>query len=258
MLDVLVASRSPRTLRPRWLSGSLVLHLTLFAVAVQASRVESRATGPVMADTTLLFLPRLAPPPVRPAEPAHRPGGGGGGDGSGTLVLTAVPPPRGFRTIVAPGDLPTDLPPVDLSEAPMDPRDFTGRGAEGGVAWGVVGGTGDIDQPRPSLEATGEAVYAATYDDAQFEPARLVSQPTPRYPATMLAVGLSGRVVLEFIVDTLGTVERPSVKVVESSHQAFERSARESVSLAVYRPALLGTRPVRQLSRQPISFVARQ
>jgi TonB family protein len=73
----------------------------------------------------------------------------------------------------------------------------------------------------------------------------------------MLAVGVSGRVVLEFIVDTLGTVE-PSIVVVESSHRAFEQPARESVSLAVFRPARLGSQPVRQLSRQPISFVARQ
>jgi TonB family protein len=258
MLDVLVASRAHRTLRPRWLSGSLLLHLAVFALAVEASRVESRPAGPVVADTTLLFLPRLAPAPVRRTEPVRPPGSGAGGGGTGTLVLTADPPPRGFRTLVAPGDIPTDLPPVDLDEAPLDPRDFTGRGAEGGVAWGVVGGTGAIDQPRVPPDAVGEAVYAATYDDAQFEPAQLVSQPTPRYPPAMLAIGVSGRVVLEFIVDTLGAVERPSIEVVESSHAAFERSARESVSLAVFRPARLGIHPVRQRSRQPISFVARQ
>jgi TonB family protein len=257
MLDVLIASRSPRTLRPRWLSGSLIVHLTLFLLAVQASRVEPGPAGPVVADTTLLFLPRLAPPPVREADPV-RPSGGGGDGSGGALVLAADPPPRGFRTVVAPGDIPSGIPPVDLSEAPMDPRDFTGRGAEGGVAWGVVGGTGAIDQLPPPGEELAEAVYAATFDDARFEPAQLVSQPTPRYPPALLAAGLSGRVVLEFIVDTLGTVEPPSITVVESSHRAFEPSARESVSLAVFRPARLGSRAVRQRSRQTISFIVKQ
>jgi TonB family protein len=258
MLDVLIASRSPRTVRPRWLSGSLALHLVLFVLALEASRVEVRPSGPVMADTTLLFLPRLAAPPVRAAEPARLQGGGGGGGGVGTLVLTADPPPRGFRTIVAPGDIPTDIPPVDLGESALDPRDFTGRGAEGGVAWGVVGGTGSIDQTPVPPEETGEVVYAATLDDARFEPAVLISQPLPRYPAAMLSVGISGRVVVEFIVDTLGTVERRSIVVLSSTHEAFEEPARESASRALFRPAHLGSYPVRQRSRQPISFIARQ
>lgn len=130
MLDVLVASRAPRSLLPRWVSGSLALHLLVFALAVEASRIEARPAGPTVADTTLLFLPRLAPAAVRP-EPARLPGrgGGGGGGGLGTLVLTANPPPRGFQTVIAPGDIPTDIPPVDLAEAAMDPRNFTGWAA---------------------------------------------------------------------------------------------------------------------------------
>lgn len=257
MLDVLVASRSPRTLRPRWVSGSLILHVAVFALALEASRVESRASGPVVADTTLLFFPRLAPPAVPRTETA-RPVSGGGGGGGGSLVLSANPPPRGFRTVVAPTDIPADIPPVDLSESALDPRDFSGRGSEGGVAWGVVGGTGPLEQSPVTPEEMGDVVYAATYDHARFEPAQLITQPTPRYPPAMLQIGVSGRVVLEFIVDTLGTVEGRSIEVVESSHRAFEQPAEESVRQAVFRPARLGSMPVRQRSRQPISFIARQ
>ena len=86
----------------------------------------------------------------------------------------------------------------------------------------------------------------------------LLRGPTPRYPPAMLQIGVSGRVVLEFIVDTLGTVEGRSIEVVESSHRAFEQPAEESVRQAVFRPARLGSMPVRQRSRQPISFIARQ
>jgi TonB family protein len=174
------------------------------------------------------------------------------------LVLAADPPPRGFRTVVAPGDIPTDILPADVSETPMDPRDFSGRGVEGGVAWGVVGGTGSIEQSRVLPQDGGDVVYAATFDHALYEPAQLVSQPTPRYPPAMLAVGVSGRVVLEFIVDTMGTVEPPSIVVVESSHQAFEEPARESVLRAIFVPAQLGNLSVRQRSRQPINFVLQQ
>jgi len=259
MLDLLVASRPSPLLRPTRMSGSLVVHLLLAALAVEGSRTVAQATGPVMADTTLLFMPRLGPPAVRPAEPPRHAGIAGGTGGGGSLVVSANPPPRGFQTVVAPADIPTAIPPVDLSQPALDPRNFAGRGAEGGVAWGVTGGTGPVEQVLlPADVPLGEVVYTATLDDARFEPAELVSQPTPRYPAGAETLALSGRVVLQFIVDTAGTVELRSIQVVESTHDLFEEPARASVAKALFRPARLRTIPVRQLTRQPISFVVRQ
>jgi len=259
MLDTLIASRAPHSLRPRWLSGSLVVHLLLAALAVEGSRVEARPTGPVVADTTLLFLPRLAAPAVRPAEPVRPAGLGGSGGGGGSIVVSATPPPRGFQTVVAPGDIPTSIPPVDLTQAALDPRNYAGKGVEGGVAWGVTGGTGAVDQALiPPGVAVGEVVYSATLVDARFEPAELVSQPMPRYPRAMEAIAMSGRVVIQFIIDTAGTVEVQSIQVLESTHEVFEEPARESVARAVFHPARLGALPVRQLTKQPISFVTSQ
>jgi TonB family protein len=258
MLEILVASRAPRTLRPRWLSGSLLVHLLLAALAVEGSRVHARSTEVVVADTTLLFLPRLAPPQVE-RPPRARPVGLGGSGGGGSIVVSATPPPRGFQTVVAPTDIPSSIPPVDLSQPALDPRNFAGRGAEGGVAWGVTGGTGPVEAALiPPDVAAGDVVYTATLEDARFEPAQLVSQPPPRYPRAMEVIAMSGRVMIQFIVDTTGGVEVRSIQVLESSHDAFEAPARESVAGAVFRPARLGAIPVRQLTRQPIRFVASQ
>ena len=258
MLEILVASRPPATLRPRWLSGSLGLHLLVAALAVQGTRVNARATDVVVADTTLLFFPRLAPPQVQTPR-AAAPAGLGGPAGGGSIVVSATPPPRGFQTVVPPSEIPTSIPPVDLRQAALDPRNFAGRGQEGGVAWGAVGGTGPVDAAlmAPGV-GDGEVVYTAALEDARFEPAELVSQPPPRYPRAMEMIAVSGRVVIQFIVDTVGRVEVRSIQIVESSHEAFEAPARESVTEAIFRPARLGTIPVRQLTRQPISFVTRQ
>lgn len=259
MLDLLVASRPAPLLRPTRMSSSLAVHLLLAVLAVEGSRTVARPTGPVVADTTLLFLPRLGPPAVRPAEPPRHVGVAGGTGGGGSLIVSANPPPRGFQTVVAPADVPTEIPPVDLSEPALDPRNFAGRGVEGGVAWGVTGGTGPVEQVLlPADVPVSEVVYSATLDDARFEPAQLLSQPTPRYPAGAQTLALSGRVVLQFIVDTAGTVELRSIHVVESTHDVFEDPARESVAKALFRPARLGAIPVRQLTRQPISFVVQQ
>ena len=58
--------------------------------------------------------------------------------------------------MVAPTDIPKDIPPIDLNEKPFDPKDFTGKGVEGGIATGVVGGVGPV---------TGEVFLEAQLDD---------------------------------------------------------------------------------------------
>jgi protein TonB len=219
---------------------------------VETTRASVEARSRPVADTTLVFLRRLAPPAIRPdnqrapslEERASNP----------TLVLAANPPPKGFQTVVAPQDIPATIPPIDLKAKPLDPRDYSGRGVEGGVARGVVGGTGKVDPELPA----GDVVYAATTEDASFEPAVLISQPTPRYPPVLQQVGLSGRVVLQFIVDTTGRVESASINVIKSTNQEFESPARESVAAAIFHPARLGPKPVRQLAQQGVRFIARQ
>jgi outer membrane biosynthesis protein TonB len=65
-------------------------------------------------------------------------------------------------------------------------------------------------------------------------------------------------VVLQFVVDTTGHVELTSIRVLESTHEGFEPPAREAVAAAIFRPARLGARPVRQLAQQGVRFIARQ
>jgi protein TonB len=170
-------------------------------------------------------------------------------------VLTVNPPPKGFQTVVAPTDVPTGIPAVDRSQRPFDPADFTGQGVEGGVGYGVEGGTGTVD---PDVVPVGDAdvVYPATLGDVRFEPAVLISQPVPKYPPVLQQAGISGLVKLRYVVDTTGRVEPTSIKVIESTHRGFEDPARESVEAAVFHPARIGERPVRQLANQPIRFVA--
>jgi TonB family protein len=257
MLDILVASRPSRQVRPARVGTSLACHTLLLLLAIAASRVKVDRPQVVVADTTLLFLPRLAPPPVLPPEAHRRSAGIPGGSGEGArLVVSVNPPPKGFQTLIAPGSIPTSIPSVDPDQRPFDPRDFTGRGVEGGVAYGVVGGTGEVD---PDMAPTDrDAVYTATLEDVRFEPARLISEPLPKYPPVLQQAGISGLVKVRFIVDTTGRVERPSIKILESSHEGFEESARETVAQALFHPARLGRHPVRQWAQQPIRFIAMQ
>jgi periplasmic protein TonB len=244
MLDVLLVSRPPYRRAPHWALGSLVVHTLLIGAAVEATRASLHAPRAPAADTTLVFLRRLAPPVIKPEPPPDV--------REETRPVVPVPaPPKGFQTVVPPKDIPTTIPPVDLTAKALDPRDFTGRGVEGGVARGVVGG---IAKAEPSAEE----IYTVATTEPGFAPAVLISQPAPRYPPVLQEIGLSGRVVLQFVVDTSGHVEPASINVLESTHEGFEPPAREAVAAAVFHPARLGSRVVRQLTEQGVRFIARQ
>ena len=241
MLDVLIASGAHLELRPRWVTTSVLTHALLVTLALMATRAALDAP-PVSAPESaiLLFVPKPPSPP--PPEVKRE---------SPPSVVVAEPPPKGFQTVAALTDIPKVIPPVDLSQRPLDPRDFTGRGVEGGVAEGVVGGTGPVD-PGPGDV---NAIYEATTNDERFEPAILVLQPAPRYPAALETLGMEGRVDVEFVIDTLGRVQPHSIRILGSSHPDFADAARAAVAGAMFRPAHLSAHAVRQLTRQSIRFV---
>jgi TonB family protein len=245
MFDVLLASGARLELKPAWLTTSLVTHglvLTLAAVATRAALDTPRA---MVADPAImLFVPK--PPPAPPPEVKQEP--------PAPSLVVAEPPPKGFQTVVALQDIPEVIPPVDLTQRPLDPRDFTGRGVEGGVAEGVVGGTGKVDDWSGAGGL--DAIYEATTNDERFVQATLVSQPTPRYPKALEVAGIEGRVAFEFVIDTTGRVEPVSIRILESNHAAFEAAARAALTGAIFRPARMRGRPVRQLTRQAVRFVA--
>ncbi len=160
--------------------------------------------------------------------------------------------------MLSPTEIPAGIPEVDLRQRALDPRDFSGRGVEGGVGRGVVGRTGEFDPTELMPERVAGEPIPETLADARFEPAELISQPMPRFPPVLLTARISGRVVIQFVVDTLGAVEALSITVLESTHRGFEAPARESVAGAVFRPARLGPCPVRQLTKQPVRFITSQ
>ncbi|MEO7986112.1 MAG: hypothetical protein ABI766_06230, partial [Gemmatimonadales bacterium] len=99
---------------------SLLVHGAIIFGAVKATQgvAETIRNRPV--DTTMVFLKPPPPPPPPPDQPPP------------DVIVSANPPPKGFQTVVAPTDIPKDIPPIDLNEKPFDPKDFTGKGVEGG------------------------------------------------------------------------------------------------------------------------------
>jgi protein TonB len=208
---------------------SFLVHAAVIAAAVKVTQGAAETIKDIVADTTMVFLKPPPPPPPPPDQPPP------------DVVVAANPPPKGFQTVVAPTDIPKDIPPVDLDQKPFDPRDFTGKGVEGGIGTGIAGGTGPV---------SGEVFLEAQLDD----PVQVISQPQPRYPPVLASAGITGRVEMQFIVDTTGHVEGPSFKVLKTTHPAFSEPAREAILKSVFKPAKFKGRPVRQLVQQAVAF----
>ena len=78
--------------------------------------------------------------------------------------------------------------------------------------------------------------------------------PMPAFPEALRAAGLSGTVLMEFVVDTAGRVEPGSIRFVQSDHELFSTAVRAVMSRLRFLPAEVKGRRVRQLVRLPFRF----
>jgi len=226
VFEVLVESKPKKQRTVGQLLTSLVVHVLLITGAVMATKGAAEVVRERLQDTTLVFLePPKAPPPETPPPDA---------------IVSANPPPKGFQTVVAVQDIPTEIPPVNLNDR-FDPKDFTGSGVQGGVATGIVGGTGPV---------TGETYLEAQVDD----PPTVISTGPLRYPPVLERAGIGGRVVMQFVVDTTGHAEAAGFKILSSTNTAFNEPAREVIMKSVFRPGRVRGQPVRVQVQQVISF----
>ena len=227
MFEILVESKPKKQRTAGQFILSVVLHVVLIAGAVAATKGAAEVVRERIMDTTLVFLepPKAAPPPEAPPPDA---------------IVSANPPPKGFQTVVAIKDIPTEIPPINLNER-FDPKDFTGTGVAGGVAVGVVGGTGPV---------TGETYLEAQVDD----PPEMITAGPRRYPPVLERAGIGGRVVAQFIVDTTGHPESSGFKIISTTNPAFNEPARETIMKSVFRPGRVRGQAVRVQVQQAVSF----
>ena len=96
---------------------SVVLHGLIVFGAVKATQgvAETIKNRPV--DTTMVFLKPPEPPKPPPEQPPP------------DVVVAANPPPKGFQTVVAPTDIPKDIPPVDLDQEAVRPAGLHRQGS---------------------------------------------------------------------------------------------------------------------------------
>lgn len=211
---------------------------TFFHVAVIGASIIATANAGMEKDEEVIQkidfvdVKKDEPPPPKDEPPPPPPD-----------AVVAPPPPKGFQVLAAPVSIPDVIPEIDLSKALTNEDDFSGRGVAGGVASGVVGGTGPVNVDQP-------------YFDFQVEKpvAPLPGGVSPRYPDILRSGGVEGQVLAQFVVDTTGRVEIASFRVLRSDHAMFEQAVRSALPNMRFLPAEVGGRKVKQLVQQPFVF----
>lgn len=234
MFGVLLESRATRARRTASALLSLVSHTLVVCGAIVVTARENGAT------TTETW----PPPPrevrwVAPPAPAE-PGRGGGHTTSAGQTEEVKTPPR----------VPIDFS-GPLSEKPVDIT-RTGVRLEN-IDW-CVRQTDCAIGPAHRGEGDGRGGTTAFTTPSELM-ARIVGEPPrPRYPEALRSAGISGRVLVQFAVDTAGRVELQSVRVLESTHEQFERAVRDVLPRYRFVPAEVGGKRVRMTAQMPFEF----
>ena len=228
MFNELLESRARPQRRTGVAAASVLAHSAIIVLAVVATTRAAPGPREPTAPPPIFVPISKAPEPVAKIPPSQ--------------AVHSAPVPQGSLSLIAPIDVPIAIPPVDLSAPVTRDEDWTG-GAKIGRADGVPGLTTPTDAGSPYLASQVEKTVL-----------QAPGSPTPRYPQTLMDAHVEGEVMVQFVVDTTGRVDRESVKIVSSSHDLFTAAVRSALPLMQFLPAEVGERKVKQLVQQPFQF----
>jgi protein TonB len=246
MFRVFVRKRKRRLSSPRTIAFSIGAHLILLGGIVVAS-----TAAPAPVERVVGVFPIGQPPVEPPPPPAPAP--------VETPPSDDAPRPVPGETVQlpAPQTVPDAIPPVDVNATPLTAAQTTGLGSVGDV-YGPPPAT-----PTPPTGATGgestDGEYV--YDSGTVEAlpglanGREMAQHLRRnYPRMLADAAVSGRVLLEFVVDPDGRVRPGSVRVVESTNEQFSEASLRVAERFRFRPARVGDQAVAVLVTVPIDW----
>jgi protein TonB len=138
---------------------------------------------------------------------------------------------------------PRQLPPIDLAR----PSTTSDQVLIGGPSRSLTG-PGTLGTPIGGPDGVSDA---SAVDRA---PRIAGRAPEPRYPATLRSAGIEGRVLAEFVVDTLGRAELATLRFPELANPLFGDAVREALARYRFLPGEVAGRKVRTRVAVPFEF----
>jgi protein TonB len=231
MLATLLESRSSRARRPGATFVSVLSHATILTAAVIATaRANVRIERPKPETTIFTQTPHREHPPApsHPSPPSTSP----------TSAPALAP------ALIAPIDIPSVIPHIDLGRDVTDVSDVIGHSP-----LGVPGGD--------RLSGGGAPPESGIYSNVMVDlPAVAIpGQRPPEYPAVLRQARMQGAVDVQFVVDTTGRADMSTFKVLSSPHELFTNAVRNALPKMRFQPAEVNHRKVRVVVQQAFTFV---
>lgn len=259
MMNTLFESRPRKQRMTGGTVASVVFHSTLVMFAVYATaragvpEVDEKREQKVNFVKTAEPPPPVvkkdeAPPPAvvkpKPKPPSeHRPAS------LPQAPKAEIAPPKGFKVLEAPLNIPTTIPTIDLSAKATNADDFTGKGTRGGSSTGAEGSTGTKEGGAGGIDT--EKNYADFEVEQQVS---AISGTSVAYPESLRSSGVQGEVLAQFVVNESGRVETGSFKVLSSSNPQFTSAVKNALGKMRFRPARIGKTNVSQVVQQAFVF----
>lgn len=276
MQTLLIESGAKRKRSKGGLAASIVIHGVLIGAAltagtqVAASTLEKpkaekieyvRPPEPKPEPEKVYVAPKKAPAAPKVAERKAAPPPLPRAPEPPKQVAAAPAPapkidlPANVPVITTPTTVPTSLPAIDpkaletTSEIVARASDVAaGSASDKGSGSGRVTeeSTGDVGVSRGDGSAWSE-------DQVDREVAALGGE-GPKYPESLRASGVTGTVLMQFVVGPNGRVEMGTVKVLDSPNEQFTNAVKTALRRMRFRPAEVRGTKVRQLVEQSFTF----
>jgi len=243
---------------------SIVLHLSILFLAIFATAragvrhaEKTKAENVRFVDVKKPDPPpppkKELPPPPKKEAPKPKPKAPAPKVVEVQLPKEVAPaPPKGFKVVAPPVNIPTNIPTVDLSKAITNEADFSGKGVAGGSDKGVKGGTGSEGDTGKSAGAVADH---GPYMEFQVEkPVEKIGGDAPEYPSSLRESGVEGQVLAQFVVNESGRYESGTLKILSSSNPAFTAAVKDALPRMRFSAAQIGGKKVQQLVQMPFQF----
>ena len=231
MLDTLLESKSRRTRSKGTTLISAALHTAVILGAAYAT--ASGASTQDASEPSVRVHWVTSPPTTDPITQQAPP----------TPVSTPTNRVATAARLRVQLNIPVSLPPIDLNRPVVDPSDFTSSSHSTGDPAASPGGHG------------GGIDGVQAYDVSQVDsPVSMIGTVRPDYPAQLRSAGVEGQVVVQFVVNESGRVDRESVRIVSASNDIFAASVTSSLARMRFTPARIGNRAVAGLVQQLFVF----
>jgi len=230
MLNVLLESKAQHTRRVGGTLASALIHGAVITAAVLLT-VQQPHMMPKL-DPPEIYHDIWPTPPTPPTPTEPRPA---------TSQERPAPSPVLSTPIPVVDVVPNTITPVDPNVTPITTDNVrVGPGLPSGPAVGPANPAG------PGTEAI-EARYVE-------KPPRVLRSENPRFPDALRARGLGGRVVVQFVVDTLGRAEMSEFKIVDATDSLLGDAVRAVLPRFRFTAGEAAGHKVRTMVALPFDF----